>query len=324
MTLTPVTPSPVARPPALGVSAVANPPATLQPGGFSQVRGLLIAARPRQWVKNLLVLAAPVLAGVALHPGPLMASIGAVLAFTLAASGTYLINDARDVAADRLHPVKRTRPVAAGVVSARMASFSGLGALAMGLGLGLAIAPMLGLVIAIYGVVSVSYSVWLKHLAIVELAIVVSGFILRTWAGAEAGRVGLSNKFLAVACAGSLFVVVGKRSAEQIQLGALAGQHRRSLAAYSPRFLTWLRLSALFLTIAAYAAWAVLKVTPSGHSPVWFDLSLLPFLAALVRYESCASSGRGGSPEEIMLSDRWFGVFGVAWAFTVLMGLYGP
>jgi 4-hydroxybenzoate polyprenyltransferase len=174
--------------------------------------------RPRQWVKNLLVFVAPAAAGVLTNRLDLLRSLAAFGIFCAVASGVYLMNDAVDAEADRLHPEKRTRPVASGALTSTYA----LAAAALLMALGLVSAWFVArwalvLVIGIYALISIAYAFRLKREPVIELAAVASGFVLRAIAGGVATHIPLSSWFLAVASFGALFVVTGKR----------AGEHRR-------------------------------------------------------------------------------------------------
>jgi len=196
-------------------------------------------ARPKQWVKNVLVIAAPGAAGVLTEGDALFKTGVAFVCFCLAASATYYFNDAIDVEADRRHPRKRFRPVAAGEVS-RETAFIGGGVLAVAaLALSFAARWQLVLVIGGYFVLTIAYSLWLKHEPVLDLAAVACGFVLRAIAGGIAVGVPISPWFLIVAGAGSMFMVTGKRSAELHQLGV--GSHRRALAGYTEAFLAYVR-----------------------------------------------------------------------------------
>src|SRR2546430_12657905 len=145
---------------------------------------LLRAMRPKQWLKNILVFAAPGAAGVLTHSGPLLRSLGALVLFCAASSGTYLINDAIDVEVDRLHPKKKHRPIAAGHVAVPVALTVGAGLLVASAVGALAVSDwQLVLVLASYAGISVAYSLWLKHEPVIELGAIASGFVLRAIAG---------------------------------------------------------------------------------------------------------------------------------------------
>src|SRR5437763_2889089 len=212
----------------------ARPVASAPPAGRRAVLwGLVRSARPRQWVKNVLVFSAPGAAGVLTHRDPLLRSLLAFGVFCLAASGTYLLNDAIDREADRLHPKKRHRPIAAGTVSVTQAGIASAILLIAALGLASAWQQWdLALVAGIYVAVTISYSTWLKHEPVIDLAAVASGFVLRAIAGGAAADVPISKWFLIVASVGRLFMVAGKRHAEGVELGDNRASHRSTLASY--------------------------------------------------------------------------------------------
>jgi decaprenyl-phosphate phosphoribosyltransferase len=286
---------------------------------------LIRTARPRQWVKNLLVFAAPGAAGVLSHGSALGHAAGAFAVFCLAASGTYFLNDARDAAADRLHPTKRLRPMAAGEISEALAIAVALGLMATSVVLGWVLAGgRLALVIGIYVAVSSAYSLYLKHEEVVELACVSSGFVLRAIAGGIAANVPLSDWFLIVASFGSLLVVTGKRSAEHDELGEQRGDHRRALSAYPVTFLRSVRLLSASVTVTAYCLWAFERSTQvgRGHHPIWFELSIIPFVLALLHVELRFARGQGGAPEDLALRDRALQLLGAVWLALVIVGVY--
>ena len=191
--------------------------------------------RPQQWIKNVLVGAAPFAAGIILHPKPAAQTALAFAAFCLAASAIYCINDVLDAASDRHHPRKRHRPIAAGELSPRTAVLAGVVLAAAAIAV--ATPNALRLVIISYLVLTVAYSAGLKHQPVIELAIVASGFLLRAIAGGPATGIRLSQWFLIVAAFGSLFMVAGKRLSENLQLGEAASRTRPILARYSASYL---------------------------------------------------------------------------------------
>src|SRR4051794_18763381 len=174
-------------------------------------RGIVRALRPKQWLKNVLVLAAPGAAGV-LGQGDVLANVAlAFVAFCAASSGTYLLNDVRDVEADRLHPRKRARPIAAGTVPGWLAVALAVVLLVAGLVVAASVGVKLLVVLAAYIALTSSYTLWLKHIEVVDIVAIASGFILRAVAGGAAAGVPLSRWFIIVASFGSLFIVAGKR-----------------------------------------------------------------------------------------------------------------
>lgn len=286
----------------------------------------VVLARPRQWIKNLLVFAAPAAAGVLGHARPALLAAGAFGVFCLAASGTYLLNDAVDVEADRRHPTKRRRPVAAGVLSARAATGAGTAAMVLSVGAGWWLAGYrLAVVMALYVAISAAYSLRLKHEPVLDLAALSSGFILRAIAGGVATAVALSDWFLIVASFGALFVAVGKRSAEHLHLGEDRARHRPVLAEYPATFLRSVRLLSAAVTITAYCLWAFERAAAGGahHHPIWFELSIVPVVVAVLHLELRYEAGRGAAPEELALGDRTLQVLGVLWVVLFAAGIYG-
>jgi decaprenyl-phosphate phosphoribosyltransferase len=279
-------------------------------------------ARPKQWVKNVLVIAAPGAAGVLGDPTALWRTFIAFACFCLAASGTYYINDALDVEADRRHPTKRFRPVAAGIISPSSAIGGGAILIAAAIAFSFAARWQLALVVGGYLVLTLMYSLWLKHEAVLDLACVAAGFVLRTVAGGVAIPVHISPWFLIVAGSGSFFMVTGKRHAELSELGDDAVGHRRALEIYSLSFLSYVRAVASSVTVLAYCLWAFEKSSEVGN-PVWFQLSIVPFVLGILRYALLIEQGGGGAPEELVLSDRVLLVLGGMWAVLFAIAVRG-
>ncbi len=284
---------------------------------------LLRTARPKQWLKNLLVVAAPGAAGVLTDPDQILRTAVAFIALCLVASGTYFLNDALDIEADRGHPAKRNRPVASGQISVRLAK--GMSVVLMLAGLGVA-APInhgqLVAVVAGYVAMTVSYSVWLKHEPVVDLGAVAAGFVLRAVAGGVATNVQISDWFLIVAGAASLFIVAGKRHAEQVELGDDSGAHRATLEEYSTSFLGFVRSVAASVTITAYCLWAF-EVASRVGDVLWSRASIVPFVLAMLRYAHVVEQGGGGAPEDILFEDHVIQVLGVLWLVMFGLGVHG-
>ncbi len=289
---------------------------------YGVVEAYVRLARPKQWLKNLLVVAAPGAAGVLTHGDALFETVVAFVCFCLAASGTYYINDAIDVDADRLHPKKRTRPIASGAISVNNAVVFGTALIVASVALTFLARWELALVIGGYLALTVTYSLWLKHEAVVDLACVAAGFVLRTIAGGVAVGVTISPWFLIVAASGSLFMVTGKRHAELLEMGDDAGDHRRALDVYSNAFLGYVRAVASSVAILAYCLWAFEKSEPVGN-PIWFELSIVPFVLGILRYALMLEQGKGGAPEDVVLSDRTLQMIALAWAVLFAIAVHG-
>ncbi|MGY1604107.1 decaprenyl-phosphate phosphoribosyltransferase [Geodermatophilus sp. SYSU D00815] len=291
-----------------------------QPAPRSLVAGLGRSLRPRQWVKNLLVFAAPLASGTVFQLDVLAASVVAALLFCVVSSGIYLVNDARDVEEDRRHPTKRFRPVAAGSVPVPLALTVGLLLLAAGLALAVLVSrPQLAAVLATYVAISLGYSFYLKDQPVIDLAAVASGFLLRGVAGGAAAGIALSQWFLLVAAFGALFMVAGKRYAEVVALGEAAGT-RRLLGRYSASYLRFVWSLSAGVACTAYSLWAF--EMREGHDGVpWSTISIAPFVLGLLRYAVDVDRGDAGAPEDIVLRDRVLLVLGLLWAATVGLGV---
>lgn len=291
--------------------------------------GLVALSRPRQWIKNLLVFVAPASAGVLFHRSAFWHSVGAFGIFCLAASGTYFLNDALDAAADRSHPTKRLRPVAAGVVPVALALVMGVALLAVSTAAAELLAGWhLALVMAVYALVNVAYSLGIKNEPILDLAAVSAGFVLRAVAGGVATGIVLSNWFLIVASFGSLLIVTGKRSGEKQMLGAHNADDRAirpSLGSYSPTFLRSVRTLSAAVTVTAYCLWAFERATQvhPGRDPIWFQLTIVPFTVALLHVMLLFDAGEGAEPEELALRDHRLQAYGACWIALFAIGIYG-
>ncbi|MFZ1411384.1 MAG: decaprenyl-phosphate phosphoribosyltransferase [Micropruina sp.] len=272
----------------------------------------LRAMRPKQWVKNVLVLAAPVAAGRLFEPQVLINSLWAFVSFSLVSASIYLINDIRDVEADRLHPKKRLRPIAAGELGAAVANVLAVVCLAGALALGWWVSPLLALTLATYWVLQVGYSLFLKHQPIIDLAMVSSGFLLRAVAGGVASQIELSQWFLLVASFGSLFMVAGKRYSEMKELGADSGT-RQSLERYSLSYLRFVWAISCSIVIMSYSLWAFEHRALEPWGIAWTAISIAPFTLALLRYAMDIDAGNAGEPEDVVLNDRVLQTLAVLW-----------
>jgi decaprenyl-phosphate phosphoribosyltransferase len=283
-----------------------------------ELAGALIrTTRPRQWLKSLLVLGAPAASGAMFTHGVAIATGMAVLAFTIAAVATYFINDAADAEADRRHPVKAFRPVAAGLIGRRTAVLIGLGAAALSIALAVTINGPFTACLVGYLTLTGAYSAGLKNVPVLEVLVVAGGFLLRTAGGAAATGVAVSSWFLLLTLFGSLFLVVAKRIGEQNRARA----RRRVLSGYSADWLHQTLTMALTGTVLAYAAWAFQYPGRDVALPL-LAFSLLPFLAALMRYSLLVAGGDGERPEDLLISDRFLLAAGLIWAGTAGAALY--
>ncbi|MGA4966737.1 decaprenyl-phosphate phosphoribosyltransferase [Streptomyces pseudogriseolus] len=289
----------------------AAPPAR---GGL--LTGLLRTARPKQWVKNVLVAAAPAAAGD-LFTGHALTRLALVFTlFTACAAAVYLVNDARDAEADRAHPVKCRRPVAAGQVPVPVAYAAGitLGVLAPAAA-ALLCPPELAALLAGYLVMQLAYCVSLKHVLVVDLAVVTAGFVMRATAGGLALGIPLSRWFLITTGFGALFMVAAKRYSEAVQLAGNNGATRALLTEYTTGYLRFVWQLAAGVAVLGYCLWA-LEEGGVPHTSVlpWRQLSVVAFVLAVLRYAVFADRGTAGEPEDVVLGDRALALIGLVWA----------
>ncbi|GAA2721996.1 decaprenyl-phosphate phosphoribosyltransferase [Actinocorallia aurantiaca] len=307
------------RPTLLGQTERLIPPAAADPRLW---KGLLRTARPKQWTKNVLVIAAPVAGGRIFEAGVAGRTLFVFVLFSMAASGIYFLNDALDVKADRAHPDKCRRPIAAGIVPLKVA---------YGLGIGLSLVPPLlaalllngstALVLLVYSVVQILYCVHLKHVAVMDIAVVASGFLLRGIAGGAASLVAPSQWFLITVGFGSLFVVAAKRSSELASLGDQAQHTRKLLSEYSESYLRFVWQGAAALMTLSYCLWALESDDPD--TATWRMISIVPMTLAVLRYALVVDRGEGGAPEDVLLGDRVILSLGALWGVAYGASLLG-
>jgi decaprenyl-phosphate phosphoribosyltransferase len=284
------------------------------------IAGVIRTARPKQWVKGVLVFAAPFAAGRIGEGAVLRASLIAFVAFSLAASAIYLINDAVDADADRAHPTKRNRPIAAGIVPVPLAV--GVAVLFVAGALAVAFTQnwQLAVVIGVYEAVQLGYCFGLKHEPVIDLCIVASGFLLRSIAGGVAAGIPLSEWFLLATAFGSLFMVSGKRYAEIRLYEETGAEIRSSLRKYSASYLRFVWATSVAIVITMYGLWAF-DLHEQSRS-VWSVISIVPFVIALLRYAVDVDGGKAGEPDEIVLRDRVLQILGVCWVLTLALAFY--
>jgi decaprenyl-phosphate phosphoribosyltransferase len=291
----------------------------------SRATALVLSLRPRQWVKNLLVLAAPVAAARIDEREVFVDTAAAFAAFCLAASATYVLNDLLDVEADRQHPTKRNRPIASGMLPAPAAIGLGVALLAASLVVAFATTTDLGVTIVAYLALTTAYTVWLKDVAVVDLVAVAAGFLLRAVAGATATGIPLSGWFVIVTSAGALFMVSGKREGEADELGAEAALIRPTLGIYTVSFLTYLRATSSGVVLVAYCLWAFEQAgtgLTAESTAIWYQLSIAPFAVAILRYALLADQGRAAEPERAVLSDPPLLLAALTWAAIYAYAVY--
>ena len=289
-------------------------------GAGGWITAVAETARPRQWPKNLLVFAAP-LAGASLgRQDGLGYALGASVAFVAASIAVYLVNDVIDAGRDRLHPVKRFRAVASGRLPGSHALALGAATAAAAVSCGFWLGqPRLAVLIAAYLGLSLLYALVLKHVAVIELVFVTSGFVLRALGGAVATAVPPSAWFLLTCSLGALMVTIAKRFAELSALGGDAAAHRPVMRWYTAAGLRRGQRLAAIVMLAAYLIWA------AGQSDAWMRawhlVSALPLAAAVVRFDWL--TGRAGTRpvEDLIARDRVMAGLELGWLLTFTAGL---
>lgn len=277
--------------------------------------GLIRAARPKQWVKNTLVVAAPAAAGrlLSVHAVTHLALV--FVLFTVCAAAVYLINDARDAEADRAHPTKCHRPIAAGEVPVAVAYAVGAGLAVLAPVVAAFLAPpLVAAELAVYLAVQLAYCLSLKNVLVVDLVVVTTGFLMRAMIGGFALGIPLSRWFLITTGFGALFMVSAKRYSEAVQMAEKAGATRALLTEYTVGYLRFVWQMAAGVAVLAYCLWTV-EDTGVAHTGAlsWRQLSMVAFILAILRYAVFADRGTAGEPEEVVLHDRVLAAIGLLW-----------
>lgn len=274
---------------------------------------LVQALRPRQWIKNLLVFAPLVAAGLQLDATAWAGAGVSFVSFCLAASAMYLVNDVADIEHDRSHPRKRSRPVASGLLGVRSALAAAVALLICALALALSLNVATALTVATYATIHVAYSLGLKRVPIVEILVVAAGFVLRGVGGGFAIGVPVSQWFLLVTAAGALFVITGKRYSELCNHPE--GNTRQALLGYEPEFLRGVLTMTATASLMGYVLWSF----GIGRDVTSFldQLTAVPFTLAILLYWADIIRARAEAPDVLLTSDRWLVATIAAWA-----GLY--
>lgn len=298
---------------AAAVGGLASPPAR----GWLQAA--LATMRPRQWVKNALVVAAAGAAG-ALGSDDVPGRVAAAcIAFCLLSSGIYAVNDVRDRAEDRLHPRKCRRPVAAGELEPGSALALGLILMLAGLAVCALVRPLLLWTAGGYLLLTLTYTMLWRRVPVLDVVAIAGGFVLRAVAGGVAAPVTLSRWFVLVVTFSALFIAAGKRHAELGRSRQDGTTSRAVLRLYTHARLRLLLTGSAACALFAYCVWAF--QLPLVDAVPWRPLTIVPFAACLVRYATLLRAGHGESPEEVMLRDRRLLIGGAAWLIVFALGV---
>ena len=252
-------------------------------------------------------------------------AVAAFVIFCGLSGAIYLFNDVADVDKDRLHPQKKERPIAAGLLSIRAAVASGLVLSAASLAAAFSLSPVFGLTALGYGVLLTAYSAWLKHLVILDVLTVATGFVLRAVAGAVAVDVEISGWLLICTILIALFLALGKRRHEYRTLTGNAAAHRPILAEYSEGFLDQMISVVTASTVTAYALYTMSAETVGKFHTRLLPLTLPFVLYGIFRYLYLLyRRDLGGNPSDLLVNDRALLVDALLWMLATLAIIYGP
>ena len=284
---------------------------------------LLASLRPRQWVKNLFVFAGVIFSQQLLTP-LVWTALGAFIIFCGLSGAIYLFNDVMDAERDRLHPSKRLRPIASGALSPSTAVVFGGLLLAGCLAAAFRIGVSFGLVAVGYGVLLTAYSLWLKHMVILDVLTVAAGFVLRAVAGAVAVEAEISGWLLICTILIALFLALGKRRHEYRSLARDAAAHRPILAEYSESFLDQMISVVTASTVTAYALYTMSPETVAKFHTRLLPLTLPFVLYGIFRYLYLLyRRDLGGNPSDLLVSDRALLFDALLWMLATFAIIYG-
>lgn len=288
---------------------------------FRLIRGIVRTIRPHQWVKNLFVLAPVVFAKHLTHPSVIKGAVGAFGIFCLIAGAIYTLNDLVDVEADRVHPVKRRRPIASGEVPPNVAKVMIVVLLTVAFGASLLGPPMFTVIAASYFVLNTAYSLKLKEYAYIDVGCIASGFVFRVLAGGYAIRTPVSHYMILCTLFLALFLGFGKRRHELA--GANAKKQRAALKSYSERALFWALAVTGTASVGTYLAYTLNAKTQSFFNSDWLWITAIHPLLGVFRFlQIVRGRPKAESPTQEMLADTPFVLNVVVWVIEVVVIVY--
>ncbi len=280
--------------------------------------------RPPQWIKNFFVFGPLLFSGRAFDTGALAHAFGAFVAFCLASSGVYALNDVADRESDRLHPIKRVRPVAAGLIAPRTAVVAGTGVALAGLVVAWFVHPRVALFVGLYLAVNLAYNERLKIVVVLDVFAIASMFVLRLLAGAAA--IDVKPSVWLLLCGGLLALYLGftKRRHELVLLGDDLAGHRAVLAHYSPAFLDQMAMVLLSVTVVCYIMYTLESATANAVGTDLLSYSTAFVLYGVFRYLFLVHQRDGGSPTQTLLNDRQLLLVVAGWLIYCALVIYRP
>jgi 4-hydroxybenzoate polyprenyltransferase len=294
------------------------------PGRRLGIAGLWGSLRPEQWTKNLIVFAALIFGQRLFDPAAVGRSLAAFLVFCALSGVVYLINDVSDREADRLHPLKRKRPIAAGELSTTLALSAALAIGAGAIAAAFWLRPAFGWIAVIYVALFAAYSRVLKHVVILDVLTIAIGFVLRAAAGAAVIAVPMSHWLLVCTILGALFLGLSKRRHEMTLLADSATGHRRILEEYNPYLLDQMIGVVTASTLVAYIIYCTSPETTEKFGTSQLVLTTPFAIYGIFRYLYLVHQKGAGSPSEVLLTDRPLVASIVLWALAVIAIIYRP
>lgn len=279
------------------------------------LNGIITIVRPKQWLKNLMLFFPPFLEGTLHYKFTYYTGYLAFFAFCLVSSSSYIINDLLDLPNDAVHPHKKNRPIPSGRISIRTAFIVSSILVFCGFWIAFLVSGHFVLFLAGYFVLTFLYSIKLKHVPIVDIFIISSGFILRLLAGGVAFSVAISNWLFLSVFLLALFLSAGKRLSEQSSLGDVAIHHRPSLAGYPPGLLEGTMFITASSVLVTYSMYVI------SHRALLYSVPVCTF--GLLRYIYRVKSGSSGDPTESLLKDPQLFATGALWLAIVSWSIYG-
>ncbi len=301
---------------------------------------LINSARPRQWLKNLSLFTGIVFSGWLFIPGKFLIIIYTTISFSILTSAVYILNDIIDIPKDKLHPLKKNRPLASGNLSVPVALFSSIILTFISLWIAYHISFFFFLLSLMYLIIHFGYAIWLKTYAIIDVMAIASGFIIRVYAGAVAINAHINVWLLLCIISFSLFLAIGKRRSERTLLkGQIRINHRKSLSHYPEKLIdiyTTMFANTTWLTYALFTFMTPIGFTQGPVTSILNDLprafineKLLMFTVPIVIYgvmrylQLIYDQDKGDSPAEVLLSDKPLLVSIFLWGLITIIIIYG-
>src|SRR5262249_5496219 len=293
--------------------------------GRSLALNLLISLRPGQWTKNLVIFAGLLFGRRLFDRSAVVDAIGAFVVFCALSGVVYLVNDIADRESDRQHPLKAKRPIASGALPVPVALGAAVALGTCGLTGAIALGRPFALVAAAYVLLQFAYSATLKHIVIIDVLTIAIGFVLRAVAGAAAVHVEFSHWLLVCTILLALFIALAKRRHEIVLLAGTAPTHRPILGEYSPYLLDQMIGVVTASTLMSYVFYTISPETQAKFGTPWLGLTI-PFpLYGILRYLYLVHQREGGgSPADLLLTDRPLLACVALWALSVALIIYWP